>query len=475
VPSFCRLYPQHSSPHSLDAAYQRQQLFIILAGAQTAEDEVQQVQDIACGLINQGIFSAASGAQAHPSQAETRATAYPSQAEKTFTQYGTPPDGGKTSTKKIQHCWGCNGDHSWRTGKNIVCPCKNDPAAQAKAKREYKDWLRSTKKRKAGNKTVEFKDIPEDQQKKMRKAVLASDASTAASTITGGTVPSGQSVVFLLSVPEPVPVPSNAPIARFILPVPVQAAFPHITIQLGRDLGCPKCPSIRCVIDTATTLSTGNFHFFAQIAKAFPHTVSAIYSNNNYSPIILSGIVQQDGAPVSTDLMVTFQFTMPYLTREGHATSLLIATGHDVTVNTILGLPFIQQTRMVIDASDQVVDIGTLDTPPFPIDFRCTMCTVPALPPNIAPGPTSSNCAIVLKEIACLEAFFAGNVTPTKPEGILLPSKPLRKVGFVAGPTSPASSTSDSSTIITVGSELEPDFALDADDSDSSDLHPLSA
>jgi len=271
VPSFCRLYPQHSSPQSLDAAYQHQQLSIILAVAQAAEDEVQQVQDIARGLINQGFFLAVSGAQAHPSQAETRATAYPSQAEKTLTQYGTPPDGGKTPTKKIQHCWGCDGNHSWHKGKEIVCPSKNDPAAQAKAKREYKDWLRATKKRKAGNKTVEFKDLPEDQQKKMCEAVLASDASTAVSTITGATVPSGQSVVFLLSVPELVPVLSNAPPVRCILPVPVQAAFPHITIQLGRDLGCPKCPSIRCVIDTAAALSTGNFHFFAQIAKAFPH------------------------------------------------------------------------------------------------------------------------------------------------------------------------------------------------------------
>ena len=165
---------------------------------------------------------------------------------------------------------------------------------------------------------------------------------------------------------------------------------------------------------------------------------------------------------------------MPYLTREGHATSLLIATGPDVTVNTILGLPFIQQTRMVIDASDQVADMCTLDTPPFPIDFRRAMCTVPALPPDVALGPTSSNCAIVLKEIARLEAFFAGNATPTKPKGILLPSKRLRKVGFVAGPTSPASSTSDSSTIISIGSELEPDFALDANGSDLCDVPPSS-
>ncbi len=97
------------------------------------------------------------------------------------------------------------------------------------------------------------------------------------------------------------------------------------------------------------------------------------------------------------------------------------------------------------------------------------------MPSDVAPGPTSSNCSLVLTEIARLEAFFAGNATSTKLEGILLPSKRLRKVGFVAGPTSPASSTSDSSTIISIGSELEPDFALDADGSDLCDVPPLSA
>jgi hypothetical protein len=32
---------------------------------------------------------------------------------------------------------------------------------------------------------------------------------------------------------------------------------------------------------------------------------------------------------------------LPYLTRDGQATSILIATGPHVTVNTIVGLPFI--------------------------------------------------------------------------------------------------------------------------------------
>ena len=92
LPSFHHLYPAHTTTHCLDATYQQQQLSIILSAAQTAEDEVHQVQDIACSLVGQGFFSMAYGGQ--------QISAYPSQAETTLTQYA----GGGCKPNK---CWGC--------------------------------------------------------------------------------------------------------------------------------------------------------------------------------------------------------------------------------------------------------------------------------------------------------------------------------------------------------------------------------
>jgi len=37
---------------------------------------------------------------------------------------------------------------------------------------------------------------------------------------------------------------------------------------------------------------TGNFHFFAKIAKKYPHCVSRVLVLEAYAPITLSGIVQ---------------------------------------------------------------------------------------------------------------------------------------------------------------------------------------
>ncbi len=78
MPQFWKNYPQHSSAHDLSGAYQRQMLPIILAAVQAAEDECQQIKDIARKIVtSQGFFM-----QGTPS-----AKAYPSQAEMTIAKY----------------------------------------------------------------------------------------------------------------------------------------------------------------------------------------------------------------------------------------------------------------------------------------------------------------------------------------------------------------------------------------------------
>jgi hypothetical protein len=164
-----------------------------------------------------------------------------------------------------------------------------------------------------------YKDMTDAQKTKMRKDVLAATASTPVTKPAS----SGPAVFFMSSI---VPIlAASSPPARRVLPVPVQTAFPHLTIQLGLVLGDDNCPAVRCVIDTATALTVGNFHFFAKIAKAYPHCVAAIYSHADYTPIVLSGIIQHNGVSVTSDFTVAFKFHMPYLTRDGSPSTLLIA------------------------------------------------------------------------------------------------------------------------------------------------------
>jgi hypothetical protein len=170
----------------------------------------------------------------------------------------------------------------------------------------------------------------------------------------------------------------NTDIHRPVLPVSIQSIMPHIHLQLGTDLNNSGCPSIRCVVDTAAVLCTGNYQFFAAIAKRYPQCVEKIVLPEDYSPIILSGIVQNNADAITTDLVVAFQFHLLYLTKDGGTTLFVVATGLQVSVNTVLGLPLIIPTGMIIDFVDEVVEAKRLDCPPFKIDFCRATTTIPA-------------------------------------------------------------------------------------------------
>ena len=72
---------------------------------------------------------------------------------------------------------------------------------------------------------------------------------------------------------------------------------------------------------------------------------------------------------MTTKLEVGFQFHLPYKATTGEETSFLIATGPHVSVNTILGLPFMQGTGMILDLVDNLTECKYLDCPAFPIDY----------------------------------------------------------------------------------------------------------
>jgi hypothetical protein len=338
--SFQKNYPAHATTHRLDTTYQRQQLSIILSAAQSAEDEVRQVQDIARSLVGQG-----QGFFMQPLYGQ-QIFAYPSQAETTLTQYA----GGDVGGRPPQKYWGCGSlDHVWRRARGkILCPKKDDPTVQKRAHEAHMKWVADLKARGGGNRTprgdksdpadggkcnfVAYKDMTDAQKTKMRKDVLAATASTPDTK----RAPSGPTTVFFMRSIIPILVASSPP-ARRVLPVPVQTAFPHLTIQLGSVLGDDNCPAARCVIDIVTALTVGNdFHFFAEIAKAYPHCVAAIYSHADYTPIVLSGIVQHDGVSVTSDLTVAFKFHQHKVTRQ---------TVHGVTTSqkrraTLLGVKY---------------------------------------------------------------------------------------------------------------------------------------
>ncbi len=218
------------------------------------------------------------------------------------------------------------------------------------------------------------------------------------------------------------------------MPISIQSTLPHIVLQLGNDLDCPNCPSIRCAVDTCAALSTGSFHFFAAIAKRFPHCVAKIYSPSDYAPITLSGIVQSsEEAAVTTDLEVGWQFYLPYKTRSGEDATFAVATGPHVAVNTILGIPFQKATGAIIDLVDNRVEFKYLDCPPFKVEFQRTSNHVPIMdePSTQAQVQFSTNYSRVIKDIKNLEQFYDASI-------LAICSKPVSEKPSVTFETEPS-------------------------------------
>jgi hypothetical protein len=254
---------------------------------------------------------------------------------------------------------------------------KDKPGVHEEAAKAYAIWLENYKKKQEGRgkkRKVNYDTMSKANKDRVKEAVLASmgikpDPNTNKSSGDSSRKP----IIYVIDVT----VLSSSTSSRAIMPAPIMSNFPHIRLQLGNTLDCADCPVLRCVVDTAAALMTGNFHFIAALAKKYPHCVTKIYVPEDYNPIVLSGIVQCGGESVTTKLTVGFQFGLPYKTCDGQDTSILIATGPHITVNTIIGLPFIQATRMIIDLSDNVVDMRALFTSPFPLEYCRATVHVP--------------------------------------------------------------------------------------------------
>jgi hypothetical protein len=154
--------------------------------------------------------------------------------------------------------------------------------------------------------------------------------------------------------------------------------------------------------------------------------VAAIHSQSDYAPITLSSIVRQVGASVTTKLTVSFQFLIPYLTCEVTPTTFSVATKPNINVNTILGLSLIQQTKIIIDTSDQVADLRALDAPSFIINFWHAMCSVPTIEGKADVSNTKMQYTKIIWKVDSIVVYYAAN--PSWPASFYWPRDPVASI-----------------------------------------------
>jgi len=310
----------------------------------------------------------------------------------------------------------------------VICPCADEPGVCEKAELNIQKYqarkkrnARNNKKRKNLN-TVNWEDIPESRRDVLAAQHYASlnkvvprSASSTASTLTGTSSPGlirrgnmtlHQDVVILSTQ-------SSKP----QIPIAIHSPMPNLIMQTGTSKEEKDCPGLRCMLDTGASLSTANFHYMEAVVRQYPQILKAIYLLEDYAVIILSGIVTSSAAaPITTELSVGFEIHLPYVTKDGNDTSLLIAAGPDVAINLILGLPFIKAAGMIIDFIDNVCDAKHLICEPFPIDFRRATKSIPVIGDRDT-GSHSVEFQEVLRALGSIKVYFAANASGTTPIG----------------------------------------------------------
>ncbi len=243
----------------------------------------------------------------------------------------------------------------------------------------------------------------------MLTSVVINKSSSISSSITGGTgitrsgtkhssVTLHQDVVILASDSHKPPIP-----------IAIHSPMTHIMLHTGLPSKEKDCPALKCVFDLGATLSTANFHFMEAVIRQFPHILKKIYLPGNYAAIILSSIVNTpDSMPITTKLNIGFDIHLPYTTKDGSYTSLLVAAGPNLAVNLILGLPFIKATGMIADFVDNVCEAKNLLCNPFPIDFKCAMKSIPVFQESKAASKLhNKEVQHTLHVLGMLKTFYA--------------------------------------------------------------------
>ncbi len=89
----------------------------------------------------------------------------------------------------------------------------------------------------------------------------------------------------------------------------------------------------------------------------------------------------------------------------------MVATGPNVLINMIIGLPFIKVTGMIINTVNNMAECKYLDCPPFPIDYWSMLNHVPVMDKLSAPvNHTRPHLSETIQEIENLKRYYDAKV-----------------------------------------------------------------
>lgn len=435
-------YTQFHEPHDRSTSVQMERIQEIYSKAQQAQSSIHDTQeivrDIAAGAQS---MSASATTASYPSKADISGAAFPSVAERTLANYDSKSTAGSTGTHATNGtnqpnekgvvcdrkgdavtCDGCGGNHYYMIKGVITCPRGHEAVIRNKADASKKlrhALYKESRSRRGGRgggrsggkkRSSDFAGLTSADQSSIAKMVkVAFDEQSAASGLTNPTYAAsatggGDSKLPQIFVTH-AEVYFSPQGAKPRLPVTIDNNIPHMVLPIGN--GDKECAGLLATVDTAAALSTGSYHYLSALAKRFPQAVAAIYTAEHHEEIRLTGIVQVDGNAVSTSLPIAFCFHTTLKTRDGAPVQVSIACGPSVSVNLILGIPFLKSAKGLIDLNDNVIEFKALDCSPLPLRHQVARLDVPKPVGNPA-AVNHGKYAPFIAQLTKLDAVVAG-------------------------------------------------------------------
>ena len=93
----------------------------------------------------------------------------------------------------------------------------------------------------------------------------------------------------------------------------------------------------------------------------------------------MSGIVGRDdeGKYVTSNVTVVFEFYLPYMTKSSQSLTFIIRTSPILSLNGLVGLPWIQKVGAIFDHVNIVIECKLLDVDLFPVTSMRAQFSVP--------------------------------------------------------------------------------------------------
>ncbi len=157
--------------------------------------------------------------------------------------------------------------------------------------------------------------------------------------------------------------PSPPPLQPF--PIRIDNKMPAITFCLGKSPD--DSVSLVCLYDTCAALSTGNLLFHQWVVTTFPELVHSFVQFDDANPFEAIKLVGAVKDPADFDeethgkLTAVVRYNLPYTDNDSHPIALCIALGADVSVNTILGWPAIEDLGIEMRIKENKFYSSTLD------------------------------------------------------------------------------------------------------------------